>query len=122
MGKVTKFILKVGATGSTARWVAKHYMRLSKEGFTDNEIFHELVTFRYKVFKMQGVEEKLRQRLSYITNLSDLTFSILQLEGALKTKNMPMDMQMEALSVIMEELKKAGVPNEIITKTNTDGV
>jgi len=74
----------------------------------------ELVEFRYKIVNLNHAKDKLLERLSYLDNLTDFTFSILQLENAIKTKEMPMDMQMEVIAGIMEELKNKGVPDEAI--------
>lgn len=119
MGKVTKLIIKFGATGSTARWVAKHYLRLSRADVSDIDIMKEIVEFRYKTFNLKQAKDKLIDRLSYLDNLTDFTFSILQLEGAIKTKEMPMNLQMEITAVIMEELKKKGVPEKAIVGGKT---
>lgn len=114
MGKITKFIIKFGTTGSTARWVARHYLRLKNSGKTDVDVMREIIEFRYKTFNPNQAKSNLLERLSYLDNLTDFTFSILQLEGAIKTKEMPMDMQMEVTSVIMKELKNKGVSDEAI--------
>ena len=114
MGKVTKFIIKFGATGSTARWVAKHYLRLKKADISDIDVMKEIIEFRYKTFNLKQAKDKLMDRLSYLDNLTDFTFSILQLEEAIKTKEIPMNLQMEVTAVIMEELKKKGVPEKAI--------
>lgn len=116
MGNFTKFIARIGATGSTARWVGKHYLRLNKEGMSDRDVFVQMIEFRYQILKFQDSKTELLKRTEYLTNLADLTFSILQVEGAIKTSHMPMDLQMEVLSVIMEELKKIGVPDKIIAQ------
>lgn len=63
---------------------------------------------------MVRAKDNLLERLSYLDNLTDFTFSILQLEGAIKTKEMPMSMQMDVVAVIVEELKKKGVPESAI--------
>lgn len=106
MGKLTRFIIRFGATGSTARWVAKHYLRLKNPERSEVDVMREMVEFRYKTFNPNQAKDGLLERLSYLDNLTDFTFSILQLEGAIKTKEMPIGMQMEVTSVIMEELKK----------------
>lgn len=116
MGTFTKFIARIGATGSTARWVGKHYLRLKKDGMSDKDVFVQMIEFRYQVLRFQENKDELLKRTTYLINLADLTFSILQIEGAIKTAHMPMDLQKEVLAVIMEELKKTGVSNEIITK------
>lgn len=114
MGKITRLIIKFGATGSTARWVAKHYLRLKISEKSNVNVMREIVEFRYKTFNPNQAKNGLLGRLSYLDNLTDFTFSILQLEGAIKTKEMPMGMQMEVISIIMEELKKKGVSEKAI--------
>jgi len=114
MGKITKLIIKFGATGSTARWVGKHYLHLRNSGKSIADIMREITEYRYKTFNPNQAKSGLLNRLSYLDNLTDFTFSILQLEGAIKTGEMPMGMQMEITSVIMEELKKKGIPSEVI--------
>ena len=114
MSKVTKFIIRFGTTGGTARWVAKHYLRLKKEGVSDIETMRAIVEFRYKIFNPNKAKDNLKERLLYLDNLTDLTFSILQLEGAIKTKEMPMHLQMEVTTVIMEELRKKGISEKSI--------
>lgn len=110
MGNITKFILKHGATGSTARWVAKHYIRLKEPNLSNKEVMNKIVDFRYKTFNANDAKKPLVERLSNLDNLTDFTFSILQLEGAINTKEMPMELQMEAIQVIREELEKKSVP------------
>ena len=110
----TDFILKFGNVGGTARWSAKHYLHLKKPNLTDVDVMKEMVDFRYKWIKDDQVKSKLLERLLYIDNLTDFTFSILQLEGALNTSEMPMHLQMQATAVIMEELEKKGVPKKVI--------
>jgi len=119
MGKITRLIIKFGATGNTARWVAKHYLRLKNSEKSCVDIMREIVEFRYKIFNLNQAKDKLLERLSYLDNLTDFTFSILQLENAIKTKEMSMDMQMEVTTVIMEELKNKGVPDEAIIGKKT---
>lgn len=114
MGNISRLIIRIGATGGTARWVAKHYLRLKDKGASDAEVFKELVDFRYKIFNLNQAKDKLTGRLSYLNNLTDLTFSILQLEGAIKTQGMSMYLQMEIISVIMEELEKKGISSKLI--------
>jgi len=114
MSKFTEFIIRFGTTGSTARWVAKHYLRLKTVDTADIEVMKKIVEFRYKIFNPNEAKNKLAERLSYLDNLTDLTFSILQLEGAIKTKEMPMHLQMQVTTVIMEELKKKGIPESAI--------
>lgn len=114
MRKITRLIIKFGAAGSTARWVAKHYLRLKGSEKFDVDVIREIIEFRYMTFNPNQAKGNLLERLSYLDNLTDFTFSILQLEGAIKTKEMPMSMQMEVTSVIMEELKKKGVPKKAI--------
>ncbi len=114
MGKVTKLILKFGATGGTARWVARHYLRLKKADISDVDVMREIAEFRYKTFNPKQAKEKLMERLSYLDNLTDFTFSILQLEEAIKTREIPMNLQMEVTIIITEELKKKGVPEKVI--------
>ena len=118
MGKLTKFIVRIGATGSTARWVAKHYLRLKNDSVADKEVFRKIVDFRYQTFNLNQAKDKMLERIKYIDNLTDFTFSILQLEGAIKTKDMPMDTQMEVTKVIMEELKKKSIPDNVILGEN----
>lgn len=113
------FILKFGVVGSTARWSAKHYLRLKKSNISDVEVMKEMVEFRYKLMKWNEVKKKLLERLSYLDNLTDLTFSILQLEGAIKTKEMPMYLQTQVMAVIMQELEKKGVPKKAIVGKKT---
>lgn len=119
MGKITRLIIKFGATGNTARWVAKHYLRLKDSEKSCVDIMREIIEFRYKIFNLNQAKGKLLERLSYLDNLTDFTFSILQLENAIKTKEMPMDMQMEVTTIIMEELKNKGVPDEAIVGKKT---
>ena len=75
----------------------------------------EIVEFRYKIFNLNHAKEALEDRLSYLDNLTDFTFSILQLEGAIKTTEMPLHLQMTVGTVIMGELRKKGVPGSAIT-------
>lgn len=114
MSKLTKYIIKFGTTGNTARWVAKHYLRFKTAETSDIDVMKKIVEFRYKTFNPNQAKNKLEERLSYLDNLTDFTFSILQLEGAIKTKEMIMYLQMEITTVIMEELKKKGVPDKAI--------
>lgn len=114
-----KFILKFGATGSTARWVGKNYLKLNSSEKTIQEIMEEMLRIRYAVFNPNGAKETMHERMSYLDNLTDFTFSILQTEGAIKTKEMDMGMQMSVTSVIMEELKKKGVPSRAIVNPET---
>ena len=114
MGKITKFIIRFGATGSTDRWVARHYLRLHKDSMSIVDTMREIVEFRYKIFNPNKAKNKLKERLSYLDNLTDFTFSILQLEGAIKTKEMPIHLQMEITNVIMEELRKRGMSDKLI--------
>ena len=114
MGNITRLIIKFGATGNTARWVAKHYLRLKKPEKSVVDIMREIVEFRYNTFNPNKAKSGLLERLSYLDNLTDFTFSILQLEGAINTKEMPLHMQMEITSIIMGELKKKGVLEKVI--------
>lgn len=79
----------------------------------------EMVEFRYKIIKDDVAKAQLLDRLSHLDNLTELTFSILQLEGAIKTNEMPMHMQMQATSVIMRELSRKGVPQKAIVGEKT---
>ncbi len=108
----TNFILKFGAVGGTARWSAKNYLRLKKPNISDVEIMRQMVELRYKIIKDDEIKAKLLQRLPYLDNLTDFTFSILQLEGVLKT--VEMHLQMQAIAIIIQELKKRGVPEKTI--------
>ncbi|PIR38211.1 MAG: hypothetical protein COV34_01180 [Candidatus Zambryskibacteria bacterium CG10_big_fil_rev_8_21_14_0_10_42_12] len=114
-----KFILKFGATGSTARWVAKNYLKLSSSEKTIQDVMNEMLKIRYATFNPNGAKEVMNERISYLDNLTDFTFSILQTEGAIKTKEMGMSMQMSVISIIMEELKKKGVPSKAIINPET---
>jgi hypothetical protein len=119
MKRFTKFIIKFGTTGGTARWVARHYLRLKTAETSDIDVIREIVEFRYKILNPNQARDKLKERLSYLDNLTDLTFSILQLEGAIKTEEMTMNLQMEVTTIIMEELKKKGVPEKAIIGKKT---
>ena len=90
-----------------------------KTDISDIDVMKEIVEFRYKTFNLKQAKDKLMDRLSYLDNLTDFTFSILQPEGAIKTKEMPMNLQMEITAVIMEELKKKGVPEKAIVGEKT---
>ncbi len=114
-----KFLLKFGATGSTARWVATNYLKLSTPEKSVQDVMREMISIRYSVFNPNGAKEPMLERTSYLDNLTDFTFSILQLEGAIKTKVMNMSMQMSVMTIIMEELKKKGVPPIAIVNPNT---
>lgn len=118
MGKISEFIIRIGATGSTARWVAKHYLRLKTNDADDKEVYRKIVNFRYQIINLKQAKDKLLERLNYIDNLTDFTFSILQLEGAIKTSEMPLYLQMEITTVIMEELKKKNIPEKTILGEN----
>jgi len=109
-----KFILKFGATGSTARWVAKHYLKLNSPNKTTRDIMSEILIVRYKVYNPNGAREVMKERMSYLDNLSDFTFSILQTEGAIKTKEMDTNTTLLIGIVIREELKNKGVPEKAI--------
>ncbi|MEK7510965.1 MAG: hypothetical protein AAB582_01910 [Patescibacteria group bacterium] len=111
---ITSFILRFGNVGGTARWVAKNYLRLNKKGVTDVDVMKEMINIRYAVFKDNSTKNKLLERLSYLDNLTDFTFSILQLEGAMKTGEMPTHLQMQAGATIMQELEKKGIPHTLI--------
>lgn len=115
---ITELVFKFGAVGGTARWSAKHYLRLKKPNLTNVEVMKEMVEFRYKIIKDDQIKNKLIERLAYLDNLTDFTFSILQLEGVLKTTEMPMHLQMQATAVIIGELKKKGVPEDTIIGPN----
>ena len=114
-----KFILKFGATGSTARWVAKTFLKLATPESTVKDTMFEMLKIRYRVFNPNGAKNVMIERMSYLDNLTDFTFSILQTEGAIKTKAMDMNMQMQVGIVIMEELKKKGIPSEAIANYET---
>ena len=116
-----KFILRLGTTGSTARWVAKNYLKLitSRKRKSVQDVMNEMIKIRYSVFNPNGAKESMLERMSYLDNLTDFTFSILQLEGAIKTKVMDMGMQMGVTAIIMEELKKKGVPEKAIVGEKT---
>lgn len=111
---ITNFILRFGNVGGTARWVATNYLRLKEKGIADADVMKEMTNIRYAVFKDDSTKNKLLERLSYLDNLTDFTFSILQLEGAMKTSEMPMHLQMQAGATIMQELEKRGVPRALI--------
>jgi hypothetical protein len=119
MGSVTKFITKIGVVGSTARWAAKHFLRLSKSDRSRIDVMREMIEFRYKILDVNNAKQELIERMSYLDNLTDFTFSILQLEGAIITKEMPMGLQLEVTTVIMEELRKKGVPEIAIVGEKT---
>ena len=114
-----KFLLKFGATGSTARWVAKNYLKLNSANKTTRDVMSEMLAIRYSVFNPNGAKELMRERMSYLDNLSDFTFSILQTEGAIKTKEMDISTTMLVGIVIREELKKKGVPEKAIVDWDT---
>lgn len=115
---LTRFIIRFGATGSTARWVGKNYLNLQDRNLYLKEILTEITNIRYSVVNLNEAKDKLLDRLDYINNLTDFTFSILQLEGAIKTKEMTMHMQMEITTVIMEELQKLKIPEKLIIGSN----
>ncbi len=114
-----KFILKFGATGSTARWVGGNFIKMSTPKKSTVDVMNEIIAMRYKVFNPNGAKEAMIARMSYLDNLTDFTFSILQLEGAIKTKAMDMTMQMEVTRTIMQELRKKGVPPKAIMNPET---
>ena len=114
-----KFILRIRATGSTARWVAKNYIKLSTPEKTIKEVMFEMLKIRYNLFNPNGAKDMMLERMSYLDNLTDFTFSILQTEGAIKTKVMDVAMQMQVTAIIMEELKKKGVPSKVIANYDT---
>jgi hypothetical protein len=69
----------------------------------------DMVKIRYKIFRDEKIKEELLRRLSYLDNLTDFTFSILQL-----AKSLPEHLQFAITQVIMEKLYKNGVPEKAI--------
>ena len=79
----------------------------------------EMLQIRYSVFNPNGAKEAMAERMSYLDNLSDFTFSILQTEGAIKTSKMDLATSMQIGVVIREELKRKGVPDKAIVDWDT---
>ena len=111
----TNIILRYGVAGSTARVVGKTYLRFKDNSITDKEVFIKIIESRYQIFKYQTLKEELLKRTEYLTNLTDLTCSILQIEGALKTKKLNTSLLLEVVQVVGEELRKVGVPDAVVT-------
>lgn len=109
MNIFTNFLVRLGAPGGTARWAAKNYLRLKTPNKSDVEVMRDMVEIRYKFFKDEKIKKELLRRLTYLDNLTDFTFSILQLE-----KSLPEHLQIAITQVIIKELHKKGVSEKAI--------
>lgn len=114
MGFITKFIIRWGATGSTASWVGRHYMRLKDEELADQEVLRELIEFRYETYNLNSAKEELLKNLGEIDNLIDFTLAILIFEDAINESELTHGLSSEINEVIAEELKKKGLSEEEI--------
>lgn len=114
----TELLLKYGNVGSTARTNARLYHKFAINTKDRIEILKKIIEFRYK-FGPQKDKQQMLERMSYLDNLTDVTFSMLQIEGAIKTKGMPLYLQMAITSTIMKELEKKNVPSTMIVGENT---
>lgn len=88
-------------------------MHYNKKGLTKKEIFEQIIKLRFKLLKNDQEENELLKRVQYLENLTDLTFSILQIEGTITPKT-PLHKQIEITAIIMDELRKKGLKEDII--------
>lgn len=113
MGKLFRFFAGKLAVGGTARFVANGYNYFKNESKSRKDIFKSIVQSRFRILKNKTEEHEMIKRCEYLTNLTDLTFSILQVEGVVRPET-PLHRQFEITGVIMQELRKKGIPKELI--------
>ncbi len=112
-----KYLARVGSVGGTARWAADTYMffRLqhpTSSEWTESAIFRLMIERRYQVLPNPAIEQHLLGINYDGKGLFGLVVEILNCEAELA--NNTYEYQKMMMSVVIEELHKKGVSEDII--------